>query len=64
MSSQPVFPSSAAQVEARRAPRSAESARRRWTRWLEHLIFFFFLLFALALPHSVKGTHHAYEAES
>ncbi len=41
---------------------ASETPHRRWARRLEYAIFFFFLLFSLALPHSVKGTHHAYEA--
>ncbi len=63
MSSLPLYPS---RVQERPAPSPrlvvSDSPRRRWARRLEHAIFLFFVLFALALPHSVKGTHHAYEA--
>ncbi len=63
MSSLPAYPSRVTEAKTT-GPKLvvADSPRRLWTRRLEHAIFFFFLLFALALPHSVKGTHHAYEA--
>jgi O-antigen ligase len=31
-------------------------------RWLEGLIFFFLILFAILLPHSIKGARHAWMA--
>ena len=34
----------------------------RWVRWLEGLIFFFLILFAILLPHSIKGARHAWMA--
>ena len=34
----------------------------RWARWLEGLIFFFLILFAILLPHSIKGARHAWMA--
>ena len=40
--------------------RSSEAAR--WVRWLEGLIFFFLILFAILLPHSIKGARHAWMA--
>lgn len=40
--------------------RNAEAAR--WVRWLEGLIFFFLILFAILLPHSIKGARHAWMA--
>ncbi len=39
---------------------SPEAAR--WSRWLESLIFFFLILFAILLPHSIKGARHAWMA--
>ncbi len=39
---------------------SPEAAR--WVRWLEGLIFFFLILFAILLPHSIKGARHAWMA--
>ncbi len=39
---------------------SPEAAR--WVRWLEGLIFFFLILFAVLLPHSIKGARHAWMA--
>ncbi len=39
---------------------SPEAAR--WVRRLEGLIFFFLILFAILLPHSIKGARHAWMA--
>jgi hypothetical protein len=39
---------------------SPEAAR--WVRWLEGFIFFFLILFAILLPHSIKGARHAWMA--
>ncbi len=38
------------------------AAAARWVRWLEGLIFFFLILFAILLPHSIKGARHAWMA--
>ena len=32
-----------------------------WTRFLDPTIFGFFLLFAIALPHSIKGAERAWK---
>src|SRR5512146_888689 len=40
----------------------SDSPRRRWARRLDHAIFVLLLLFALALPFSVKGTQHLWHA--
>jgi hypothetical protein len=34
----------------------------KWVRWLDGLIFFFLILFAVLLPHSIKGARHAWMA--
>jgi hypothetical protein len=36
------------------------SVAARWVRRLEGLIFFFLILFAILLPHSIKGARHAW----
>src|SRR5271169_4892630 len=41
---------------------SRPSVAARWLRWLEGLIFFFLILFAVLLPHSIKGARHAWMA--
>jgi O-antigen ligase/polysaccharide polymerase Wzy-like membrane protein/PDZ domain-containing protein len=33
----------------------------RWRRWLDGSIFFFLCLFAILLPHSIKGSQHAWQ---
>jgi O-antigen ligase len=33
----------------------------RWRRWLDGAIFFFLCLFAVLLPHSIKGSQHAWQ---
>jgi hypothetical protein len=33
----------------------------RWGRWLDGIIFFFLCLFAILLPHSIKGSQHAWQ---
>src|ERR1039457_388589 len=38
------------------------SQATRWVRWLEGLIFFFLILFAILLPHSIKGARYAWMA--
>jgi hypothetical protein len=38
------------------------SVAARWVRRLEGLIFFFLILFAILLPHSIKGARHAWMA--
>ena len=38
------------------------SEATRWVRWLEGLIFFFLIFFAILLPHSIKGARHAWMA--
>ncbi len=40
----------------------ADTPRRCWVRRLDHAIFGLLLLFALALPFSVKGTQHVWHA--
>ena len=40
--------------------RSSEATH--WVRWLEGLIFFFLILFAILLPHSIKGARYAWMA--
>jgi hypothetical protein len=37
-------------------------AATQWIRWLDGLIFFFLVLFAILLPHSIKGARHAWMA--
>src|SRR5271166_3171463 len=32
-----------------------------WGRWLDGAIFFFLCLFAILLPHSIKGSQHAWQ---
>ena len=36
-------------------------ASGRWGRWLDSVIFFFLCLFAILLPHSIKGSQHAWQ---
>jgi O-antigen ligase len=38
----------------------AQRRRVRLTRGVERIIFFFFLIFVAALPHSIKGAQHAW----
>ena len=40
-------------------PLSQRSAK--YLPWLQHAIFFFLMLFAILLPHSIKGARHAWE---
>jgi O-antigen ligase len=40
--------------------RSSEAVR--WAWWLDGLIFFFLILFAILLPHSIKGARYAWMA--
>ena len=37
------------------------SSLERWGRWLDSAIFFFLCLFAILLPHSIKGSQHAWQ---
>ena len=37
------------------------SSLERWGRWLDGAIFFFLCLFAILLPHSIKGSQHAWQ---
>src|SRR5271167_2444866 len=34
---------------------------KRWARWLDGAIFFFLCLFAVLLPHSIKGAQHSWQ---
>ncbi len=49
-------------TEVARPPdgRVLSSEAARWARWLEGLIFFFLILFAILLPHSIKGARYAW----
>ena len=36
-------------------------ASRRWGKWLDGAIYFFLCLFVILLPHSIKGSNHAWQ---
>ena len=36
-------------------------SEERWGRWLDDAIFFFLCLFVVLLPHSIKGSQHAWQ---
>ena len=55
-------PSSTTEVSRPADGTALSPARARWGRRLEALIFFFLVLFAILLPHSIKGARHAWMA--
>jgi O-Antigen ligase/PDZ domain len=50
------------EIANRRDHASPSSAAAHWSRRLDGLIFFFLILFAILLPHSIKGARHAWMA--
>ena len=38
-----------------------EQTAKRWGRWLDGAIFFFLCLFAVLVPHSIKGAEHSWQ---